>query len=128
MRYVHGLSCLMMVLFAAVQYNDPDGPLWSLLYGIPAIWAGLAATRPRLLAHPFAATLLGLSLLAALVLTFLYWPPVDQWWRQAVWWESEPAREGMGLMIVTAVLLAVLPASFSSRARRIRSGRARLES
>jgi hypothetical protein len=41
-----------MLLFVAVQYNDPDGPLWMVLYGVPAIWAGLAWMRPQLLLRP----------------------------------------------------------------------------
>jgi hypothetical protein len=41
-----------MLLFVAVQYNDPDGPLWMVIYGVPAIWAGLAWMRPQLLLRP----------------------------------------------------------------------------
>jgi hypothetical protein len=117
MRYVFAALALFMLLFVAVQYNDPDGPLWMVFYGVPAVWAGLAAFRPRLLAGRAGRPLLVLSLVVAIALTLAYWPPVDQWWLKSVWWESEEAREGMGLMLVSTILLAVLAASFSARSR-----------
>jgi hypothetical protein len=117
MRYVFAALALFMLLFVAVQYNDPDGPLWMLFYAVPALWAGVAAFRPHLLAVPAARPLLLLSVAAAIALTIVYWPPVDQWWLKSVWWESEEAREGMGLMITSIVLLAVLAASFSARSK-----------
>ena len=51
MRYVNGFFCVLLVLFAIVQYNDPDAILWILIYGVPAVWAGLAAFRPARFAH-----------------------------------------------------------------------------
>ena len=118
MRYVFALLALLMGLFAAVQVNDPDGPLWMLLYGVPAIWAGIAWLRPRLLAGTGALVLLCACLVAGLVLVVVLWPPAEEWWRTDVWWESEASREGMGLMLVAGVLLAVLARSLSLRARR----------
>jgi hypothetical protein len=117
MRYVFAALALVMLLFAAVQFNDPDGPLWMLFYGVPAVWAGLAAFRPDLLAGRAARPLLVLSVIAAILLTIAFWPPADEWWLKSVWWESEEAREGMGLMIASMVLLAVLTASVSGRSR-----------
>jgi hypothetical protein len=107
MRIVNGVLCLLMLAFVAVQYNDPDAGLWMVIYGLPAAWAALAAWRPaRLQARP--ATLgLGLCLLAALAGVAYWWPTDAGWWRQEVWWESETAREGMGLMAVAIVLAVV---------------------
>ena len=107
MRIVNGVLCLLMLAFAAVQLNDPDAGLWILIYLLPAAWAGLAAWQPvRLQARP--ATLgLGLCLLTALAGVAYWWPADAGWWRQEVWWQSETAREGMGLMVVTLVLLVV---------------------
>ena len=107
MRIVNGVLCLLMLAFAAVQLNDPDAGLWILIYLLPAAWAGLAAWRPaRLQARP--ATLgLGLCLLTALAGVAYWWPKDAGWWRQEVWWQSEAAREGMGLMVAAAVLLVV---------------------
>ena len=107
MRYVNGILCFFMLLFAAVQYNDPDGLLWIPIYLVPAAWAGFAAYRPRALRGRWPSLGLAACLALALVGLVLYWPQDPGWWRQDVWWESEPAREGMGIMIVTASLLVV---------------------
>jgi hypothetical protein len=117
MRYLYAGLAGVMFLFALVQYNDPDGPLWMVLYGVPAIWAGIAAMRPHLLAGTVALVLLGASLLVWLVLVVVLWPPEDAWWRMEVWWESEESREGMGLMLATAVLVAVLSWGLSLRSK-----------
>jgi hypothetical protein len=121
MKYVFAILALLMALFAAVQVNDPDGPLWMLLYGVPAIWAGIAWLRPRLLAGTVSFALLSACLVAGLVLVVVLWPPAEEWWRTEVWWESEASREGMGLMLAAGVLLAVLWRSLSLRARRMES-------
>jgi hypothetical protein len=117
MRYVFAVLALLMLLFVVVQYNDPDGPMWMALYGVPAIWAGIAWLRPHLLAGRTPLMLLGASLVAGLVLAVVLWPPADQWWRTEVWWESEASREGMGLMLAAGVLLAVLSWSLSLRSK-----------
>ena len=117
MRYLYAFLGLVMLLFAVAQYNDPDGPVWALIYGIPAVWAGVAAFRPDLLRRPGGLVLLLASLAAAVALTIWLWPAAPGWWRQEVWWESETSREGMGLMLVTLVLAAVLLASLSWGAR-----------
>jgi hypothetical protein len=121
-----------MALAVAVQYNDPDGPLWMLYYGVPAVWAAIAAFRPDLLRGRVGRTLLSASCAAALLLTVLYWPPVAGWWRDEVWSMAiaepgaaalaEQAREGMGIMIATAVLLLVLVATVFGRNRRLSEG------
>jgi len=133
MRVVFGIICLLMVAFAVVQYNDPDGPIWVILYGVPAIWAGIAAFRPERLAWPTSRALLLISLATALILTVILWPPVGGWWRNQVWSMgfaagsdaarmAEQAREGMGIMIMTAVLLAVAARAFLSRTARTSAG------
>jgi hypothetical protein len=117
MKYLFAVLALIMMLFVLVQYNDPDGPLWMVIYGVPAIWAGLAWRRPNLLLRPVPLLLLGASLLAGLVLVVVLWPPAEEWWLTRVWWESEESREGMGLMLAAGVLLAVFSWSLSKRAR-----------
>ncbi len=117
MRYLYAFLSLVMILFAGVQYNDPDGSVWILIYGVPAAWAGVAAFRPDLLAGPRSRALLALSAVAAIGLTIWLWPTAPGWWRREVWWESETSREGMGMMMVTLVLAAVLLASLSRQAR-----------
>ena len=121
MRYVLGVVASLMLLFAVVQYNDPDGPLWMVYYGVPAVWAGLAAFRPQIFAGQAARALLIASLVAAAGLTIFYWPPAEHWWDIDVWWESEESREGMGMMIVTAALAITAAGVFSGR-RKLAAG------
>ncbi len=115
MRFVNGLIALMLLLFAAVQYNDPDFYLWIPIYLIPAILAAIAAFRPPLLAKKLVRTALYLCLAAAAGGTFYAWPTTEGWWLKEVWWEDEMAREGMGLMIVTLSLFVVAASNWRSR-------------
>ncbi len=105
MRIVNGVLCLLLILFSAVQYNDPDVLLWGLIYGIGAVFTGLAAYRPGLLASPRLATAFALFLAVSIGGVYYYWPTTPDWWVKDVWWEAETAREGMGMMIVAAAML-----------------------
>ena len=107
MRIVNGVLCALFVVFVGVQYNDPDFLVWAAIYAVPAVWAGLAAARPAPLLSGPATFLLGFCLGAAVFGTVEAWPSEPGFWRQEVWWESETAREGMGMMIVTLGLLVV---------------------
>ena len=117
MRYIFGFLALLMLLAVLVQYNDPDGPLWMAYYGVPALWAIIAALRPSLLKRRIVSPLLTLSLISGIALTIWHWPSAAGWWQKEVWWESEESREGMGMMIATLVLLAVFATSSSRRYR-----------
>ena len=105
MRIVNGVLCLFLILFTAVQYNDPDVLLWVLIYGIGAVFTGLAAYRPGVFASRRLAQVFALFLAASFGGVYYYWPATPDWWMQEVWWQTETAREGMGMMIVTAALL-----------------------
>jgi len=105
MRYINFLLAIMMLLFVAVQYNDPDGPLWMTIYMVPVVWALFAALRPYTLRQTVPAILLALSIVLSVGLVWYYWPKSPGWWRQDVWWEVEAVREGLGMMIMTIVLL-----------------------
>ena len=98
---------LLMILFIGVQYNDPDGSLWILIYGVPAVWTAIAAFRSPWLGNKLVHALLLSCMAAATAGMFFYWPETPGWWRQDVWWETETAREGMGMMIVAVVLSVV---------------------
>ena len=103
MRYVNGFFFVLLVLFAVVQYNDPDAILWILIYGVTAIWAGLAAFRPARFAHnPLLLAAFGATLLAMVGGMIYDWPQSI-----ADWWDNEVVREGLGLIIATVALLAV---------------------
>jgi len=108
LRLICLLLCLLMVLFIVVQYNDPDGLMWMAIYLVPTAWALIAAANPGLLGAGLLRILLLLTILASIALTYYYWPKSAGWWKQEVWWEVETAREGMGMMIVTGVLLVAL--------------------
>ena len=118
MRYVNIALGLLMVAFAAVQYNDPDPHVWVPIYLVSGLWAFAAAfLLPRIVSAP-ATALLGACVLAYAVLVVYYWPQAPGFWRQEVWWNDEEAREGMGAMIAFAVLLSASYAAFRARTRR----------
>ncbi len=117
MRIANGILAALLLLFAAVQLNDPDGLFWIVVYGIGAIWCGIAAWRAALYAIPIVYGLYALTCAAALVGLFYFWPSTSEWWMQDVWWETETAREGMGIMIL---VIALIVAGFIvRRARRM---------
>jgi len=105
MKYLNIVLCLMMAFFITVQYNDPDGLLWAVIYLIPTVWAGLAAFRLQHILGDRAIAILGLSVIETLALTIYYWPTTPGFWHQDVYWVTESAREGMGMMIASFVIL-----------------------
>lgn len=112
MRVINAILSLILILFVAVQYNDPDFLYWMPVYAIPAGWTAFAAYRPARLRAPRAALPLGACIVLAAIGTVLHWPAEAGFWQREVWWESETAREGMGLMVVTlALLFAALTAA-----------------
>jgi hypothetical protein len=117
MRLINGFLCLVLVAFAAVQYNDPDVYLWMPLYAAAAAWAGTAAYRPGKLRRRPLAVLLTLCIVAAVAASVWYWPTEEGFWHREVWWESETAREGMGVMVVTVALIV---AAFTAARAKIR--------
>lgn len=101
MRYVNSIFCAVLMLFAIVQYNDPDALLWFLIYAIPAAWAGAVAFGPRLLPTNHLTTAGYLVCLAAAIAGTVYlWPSLP-----ADWIHVEEEREGLGLIVVTAALI-----------------------
>lgn len=108
MRVVNGLFCLVLALFAVVQFNDPDFLYWFVIYGLAAIWSGLAALSPgKLTTYSALRGLFALCLIGAVVGTVYYWPSNTAWWTKDVIWDNELVREGLGMAIVTAGLIAV---------------------
>ncbi len=108
MKYVNLVFCAVMILFAAAQYNDPDALLWSVIYLIPAAWAAVAAFRPQALRKGLPMVLLGLTAVVTVALTVYYWPTTPGFWNKDVWWNTETAREGMGMMVVMATVAVAL--------------------
>lgn len=115
MRILNAILCLMMILFIVVQFNDPDGPIWALIYAVPAIWAGLVAINTKTIFGQPAFSALGVCVLAGFIMTAIFWPRTPGFWKQEVWWETETAREGMGIMIATLVLVVAMFAVWRAR-------------
>jgi Transmembrane family 220, helix len=102
MRHVNGIFCVVLTLFAILQYNDPDALLWILIYAVPAAWCGAAAFRPNLLRANRQAIAAFLVCLATAIAGTLYmWPSLP-----ANWIHIEEEREGLGVMIATGGLIA----------------------
>jgi len=116
-RILNTILFLLMLLFVMVQFNDPDGWAWMLIYAIPAVWTAIAAFRPAALSKSTIRGLLVCSVLGAIIGLLYFWPTSEGWWRQEVWWETETAREGMGMMIVFVVLLFVWLGNAAQRGR-----------
>ena len=114
MRYLLLALCALMVLFAVVQYNDPDGLWWGAIYMIPAIFAAVAALWPATLGSGAGRISIMAAIAGAIVGMVHYWPQTTEFWRVDVWWHTETAREGMGMMIVLVVLAI---SYFAARAR-----------
>jgi hypothetical protein len=114
-RILMAVLCVCLVLFAAVQYNDPDPQLWATMYSVGAIWTGLAAFAPRLLWSRAATLLLLRTVVLALSAVIYFWPQSQHWWQQKVWWRAEGAREGMGTMILAACIALVSGNRFLSQ-------------
>jgi len=118
MRYLHGILLLLMLLFMAVQYNDPDGLLWILVYSVPAAWSAVAVFRHLWFDKRVCQIMLLVSIAASLAGVVYFWPLTPKFWTKSVWYEVETAREGMGLMIVAIVLLITW---FSGRRQRLQA-------
>lgn len=114
MRIVSAVFCVVLLLFAVVQYNDPDALFWGAIYGAAAVWCGLAAFRARVFESGAARGLLAASVALAVFGMIWFWPRTEGFWHMEVWWETETAREGMGMMVV---LLGLAAAWVASRAR-----------
>jgi hypothetical protein len=119
LRIVNVILGLMMTGFAAVQYNDPDMPLWVLMYAVPAIWMYAVTYRLQgVLGSPDIMRLLWATAVFYVVAVIFLWPAMPNFWRKEVWIVEETAREGMGVMIALGVvLIAVLNTRLKASAR-----------
>ena len=109
-------------------------PRWAALDGLlrrARGLGGLAALRPRWLGDGIGRALLAASVAAFVVLTILYWPPVSGFWHEETWRMgdavqgdaiAEQSREGMGLMIATAVFARRLRGQLATRSRPAAAG------
>jgi len=95
MRAVHAVLCAILLLFAALQYNDPDWHYWGLVYLLAAGWSSMAAFAPQRLqswrpAQIGAALSIPLFLVGFASLAHELGPD---------WIHNEEARESLGYLI-----------------------------
>lgn len=113
-KLLHSFLALMFLLFAAVQYNDPDPWLWATIYLMMTAFC-VQAARGRY--YPKAMWLAGAGfLLYAAILA----PGMYEWWRspdRSLLFDDlakmqypyiEEAREFLGLFICLCVLSGYL--------------------
>lgn len=118
MRVLNGIFGTLLILFAAVQWNDPDGPVWMLIYGIGAFWCWLATLRPSIFTVPMVAFPFFACFAGAMAGMIYFWPNITNWWDIDVWWPEitgEPAREGMGMMVLVVCLSAAAWVAYRER-------------
>ena len=120
MRIFHGLLLIVMLLFIAMQFNDPDGLLWIGIYGIPALLMVVAIVRPKWISLRFWRALRwgAIAIMGAGVVYF--WPDTAEFWRKEIWLDTETAstesvREGMGMMIAFLVTASAFLVSTLSK-------------
>ncbi len=126
MNWLTGLFLLIMLLFAALQYNDPDALLWIAIYGLVAVWCALTLWRPGLLRATPALRWAALASLAAYGMGFLWLIPTysGQFLSNSMMAPGvETTREAFGLLICVIVTGYVLWAD--GRASGFRAGPAR---
>ncbi|MCE2504586.1 MAG: transmembrane 220 family protein [Chlorobi bacterium] len=87
MRIVYLGVALLFFVFAAVQFNDPDGMIWIVAY----LFAALVTLPPFFGRHT---PLPGIGLAFYLVWSMALLGSVD-----ANWLENEEAREAIGLLL-----------------------------
>lgn len=120
MRWLYALFLILMLSFVAVQYNDPDGGLWMVIYGAGALWCALALWRPGLLRGNRALAGLALLTLVAYGLGFLW---EIRTYNPAFLSSTmmspgvETTREAFGLLIAGLVTAYVLWTDGRARAR-----------
>ena len=95
-----------MLLFIAVQINDPDGLVWAAIYAVPALLMLLVVARPNCFTALNGKIVRWLAVALMVVGTVVFWPKTPGFWQQSVWWETESAREGMGMMVALMVTLS----------------------
>jgi hypothetical protein len=95
MRTVHVVLCGILLFFAALQYNDPDGLYWSLVYLLAAAWSLLAAFAPQLLRSSLLARI---GALLSIVLFLLGFVSLASQLGPG-WIHNEEARESLGYLI-----------------------------
>lgn len=107
MRILNGILCAVLLLFAALQLNDPDAILWFAIYAAAAIWPGLVAFRQELLASIRVLRLAGWAAIVGCGLGFI----ANVSTITSDWIHVETAREAFGYIICAAAIGVALYAT-----------------
>lgn len=114
----------LFLLFAALQYNDPDPIQWIVIYAAAALSCLLAAIRARVDFRLPSAVALAAAIWAALLLpqtwgakSFIDNLRLGEGMRDPV---TEVSRELGGLSVVAAVMIPLAIAAYRARAFRNR--------
>ena len=105
-RFACGVMFILLVACIAVQYNDPDGFVWMLVYGY-----GLVVT---VFAFRGKETLFSVAGFLSYLGGFFYFMP-STW---DGWYENEQAREALGLLFAALCMLVLTAHYFRTLQRR----------
>ena len=75
----------------------------------------MAAFRLDTISANIPTALLLVSVVMSAAGVVYFWPETPGFWRMEVWWETETAREGMGMTIAMLVLAIVFATVWRSR-------------
>ena len=120
MTFVYTILMLIMLVFAGLQFNDPDGLFWVLIYALTAIVLGLAAFVPHWFATLPGRILLFLFVVALACGVYVYWPSQLNSFATAQWWDNELVKEGFGVALAYLFTCVTVPLAFRSSVRRLK--------
>lgn len=104
---VFGFFSILFIIFASVQFNDPDPVIWVSIYGIAAILSAFMAFQKFYFYMYLTAAIVGL------IGGLYFFPPSVTNWMVQEWEqgnlsmktaEMEGARESFGLLFISAVM------------------------
>lgn len=102
MNVFRGVSVLLLLLFAAFQYNDPDPEVWITIYGIGALLCLLNMRKMRREVRVLSLV----YIIASLIFSVYNWPSewlgFDQTDPPNI--NVEKARESCGLLIASLLI------------------------
>ncbi|XP_072045669.1 transmembrane protein 220-like [Amphiura filiformis] len=114
MKMLWTICCVCMICFfslaAYVQINDPDGPLWMAIYGLPAVLTFLQVSFFKFKSHWMISRLMWLHtavcFLGALYISYgLLITKDTSNYGNLRWYEKEEGREMGGLVFVVLWLM-----------------------
>lgn len=102
MRTFQLVLAAVLLFFAVLQYNDPDGLYWFAVYAVAAGWCLLAVRRPELVSGSTAVRAALAVSVVAFVAGFAHLAPTID----ANWIHVEEAREALGYLICAVATLS----------------------